>query len=324
MTTISSEEPAAKIPKTDEESVESDSHESHEPSGAFSSPWHFSDVVLIVEGQRFHVHKSTLSMSSPVFEAMFTSEFIEKTALEIPLPGKRADEVETLLCLIYFKKKEHVTRENFEFLLTLADEYQMGEVKELCAQFMTSIFSTNNCLELCRVADCFGLKDVISKCVEEAKSLTMSTIEDDTHYADISPEVKVQICTERIKALEEVLDQYSSTCLDLVRVVYPIVANTLNDVCDNYQMHPQPKRSEPAQPRRPDSGSGFAFAPPRTTATSPDKSRKKFKFSCSCCVRRLEHDWPKEDLTGVMNLPLKTLRLLESQFDAINKSERCH
>ncbi|KAK3699162.1 hypothetical protein QZH41_011862, partial [Actinostola sp. cb2023] len=272
MATISSEEPAAKIPKSDEESAESDSHELDEPSGAFSSPWHFSDVVLIVEGQRFHVHKSTLSMSSPVFEAMFTSEFVEKTALEIPLPGKRADEVETLLCLIYFKKKEHVTRKNFKFLLTLADEYQMGEVKELCAQFMTSIFSTNNCLELCRVADRFGLTDVISECVEEAKSLTMSTIENDTHYGDISPEVKVQICTERIKALEEVLNQYSSTCIGLVRDVYPIVAKTLNGVCDNYQMHPQPKRTEPTadtQPRRSE-GLDFACGSPRTADTSSD------------------------------------------------------
>ncbi|KAK3745868.1 hypothetical protein QZH41_013210 [Actinostola sp. cb2023] len=110
MSTISSEEPAAKRPKSDEESAESDSHDSHEPSGAFSSPWHFSDVVLIVEGQRLHVHKSTLSMSSPVFEAMFTSDFKEKTALEIPLPGKRADEVEVLLNLICFKNKQRVTR----------------------------------------------------------------------------------------------------------------------------------------------------------------------------------------------------------------------
>jgi len=107
MSSISSEEPAAKILKTDEGSSESDSHET---SGAFSSPWHFSDVVLIVEERRFHVHKGTLSMWSPVFETMFTSEFLEKTALEIPLPGKRADEVEVLLNLICFKNKQSVTR----------------------------------------------------------------------------------------------------------------------------------------------------------------------------------------------------------------------
>lgn len=60
----------------------------------FSQPWHFSDVVLSVEGTKFHVHKSTLSMWSPVFEKMFTSDFAEKDAEEIELPGKKSREVE--------------------------------------------------------------------------------------------------------------------------------------------------------------------------------------------------------------------------------------
>jgi hypothetical protein len=32
---------------------------------------------------------------------MFTSNFVESTAKEIPLPGKRADEIEVLLKLMY-------------------------------------------------------------------------------------------------------------------------------------------------------------------------------------------------------------------------------
>lgn len=67
----------------------------------FSQPWHFSDMVLSVEGTNFHVHRSTLSMWSPVFEKMFTSEFAEKDANEIALPGKKADEVEVLLKIVY-------------------------------------------------------------------------------------------------------------------------------------------------------------------------------------------------------------------------------
>ena len=67
----------------------------------FSKPWLFSDVVFAVEERKFHVHKSTLSMWSPVFEKMFTSDFSEKEAREIPLPGKCADEIEILLKLVY-------------------------------------------------------------------------------------------------------------------------------------------------------------------------------------------------------------------------------
>ena len=76
----------------------------------FSAPWNFSDVVLVVEGTKFHVHRCILSISSPVFQAMFTSQFKESTAEEIPLPEKSADEVEQLLKLIYFDdSKQKVT-----------------------------------------------------------------------------------------------------------------------------------------------------------------------------------------------------------------------
>ncbi|KAK3699165.1 hypothetical protein QZH41_011865 [Actinostola sp. cb2023] len=293
MSTISaSEEPAAKIPNSDEESAESDSHESHEPSGAFSSPWHFSDVVLIVEGRRFYAHKCILSISSPVFEAMFTSDFKEKlTALEIPLPGKRADEVEVLLNLICFKYKQSVTHENFEFLLKLADEYQMEDVKKLCTEFMSSNVCKANCLHLCQLADRFGLNDIMKlKCVEEAKSLPMSTIENDTHYADISPEVKVQICTERIKTLEEVLDQYYSTCFDLVGDVYRLFANNHVD-CDNYRMHIK-------------AGSYYLST---------------FVFECYSCKQRLFENWPESGATGAMKEPLKKLHLLERKYNETNR-----
>ncbi|KAK3745866.1 hypothetical protein QZH41_013208 [Actinostola sp. cb2023] len=291
MATISSKEPAAKIPNSDEGSAESDLNESDETSGTFSSPWHLSDAVLIVEEQRFHVHKSTLSMWSLVFEAMFTSDFKEKTALEIPLPGKRADEVEVLLNLIYVKNKQRVTHENFEFLLKLADEYQIKDVKKLCTEFMSSTLRKRNCLHIFQVADRFGLNDMKLKCVDEAKSLTMSTIVDDTQYADISLEVKMQICTERIKALKEVLDQYYSTCLDLVRDVYPLVAK--NDVdCDNYRMH--------------------------TRSRLGYNHKKTFVFECDCCKRRLEVNWPSDNPTRVMKAPLKKLHLLERKYEKLN------
>lgn len=40
-------------------------------------------------------------MWSPVFEKMFTSEFVERDAKEITLPGKKADEIEALLKIMY-------------------------------------------------------------------------------------------------------------------------------------------------------------------------------------------------------------------------------
>ena len=50
-------------------------------------------------------------MNSPVFKAMFKSQFKEATSKEIPLPEKKAGEVLDLLKLIYFK---HVIQEPVE------------------------------------------------------------------------------------------------------------------------------------------------------------------------------------------------------------------
>ncbi|KAL9962433.1 hypothetical protein ACROYT_G031537, partial [Oculina patagonica] len=80
----------------------------------FSGPWKFSDVVLVVEEQRFHVHRSTLAIWSPVFETMFTSNFKEKNSEEIPLPGKKANEFKELLQIMYDTSWDNsmLTKEN--------------------------------------------------------------------------------------------------------------------------------------------------------------------------------------------------------------------
>ena len=67
----------------------------------FSEPWQDSDVILVVENDKFHVHRLILSMNSPVFKAMFKSQFKESTANEIPLPEKKADEVRDFLKKVY-------------------------------------------------------------------------------------------------------------------------------------------------------------------------------------------------------------------------------
>ena len=106
----------------------------------FSEPWKFSDVVLVVEDQKFHVHRSTLSIWSPVFETMFTSQFKEKNMYEIPLPGKKASEIKELLLIIYPTLSETgwntVTKENCYSLGELTEEYQMDPMMQRCENFL--------------------------------------------------------------------------------------------------------------------------------------------------------------------------------------------
>ena len=56
----------------------------------FTKPWRSSDVIFLVDEQRFYVHRWVLAMWSPVFEKMFTSNFSERKETEISFPNKRA------------------------------------------------------------------------------------------------------------------------------------------------------------------------------------------------------------------------------------------
>ena len=75
----------------------------------FSEPWEDSDLILLVEDEKFHVHRQMLSLHSHVFKAMLNSQFKEATATEIPLPGKKANEILDFLKLLYLKEDEGIT-----------------------------------------------------------------------------------------------------------------------------------------------------------------------------------------------------------------------
>ena len=66
----------------------------------FSEPWEDSDVILVVEDEKFDVHRLILRMNSPVFKAMLKT-LKDSTVSEIPLPEKNAGGVLDFLKIIY-------------------------------------------------------------------------------------------------------------------------------------------------------------------------------------------------------------------------------
>lgn len=75
----------------------------------FSQPWEDDDLALVVEGQKFHVHRLILTLNSPVFKAMLTLNFKEATSAEITLPEKNAKEVLDFVKQLYVHKREEIT-----------------------------------------------------------------------------------------------------------------------------------------------------------------------------------------------------------------------
>ena len=172
----------------------------------FLEPWKSSDVILVVEDQKFHVHRSILGFWSPVFEKMFTLEFKEKNSDEIPLPGKKASEIQTLLLMMYPSVEEkQVTKVNCYFLFELAHEYQIESIARKCEALMTSMVKErmeNDVLAMLIYGQKYELKTLISTCIYEARRLTLMELKNHKRRLEIEPDNYLQIAEGIIQRLE--------------------------------------------------------------------------------------------------------------------------
>ena len=172
----------------------------------FLEPWKLSDLVLVVEDQKFHVHRGILALWSPVFEKTFTSEFKEKNIEEIPLPGKKAREIQTLLLMMYPSVEEkQVTKANCYFLFELAHEYQIESIARKCEAQMASMVKKrmeNDVLAMLIYGQKYELKTLISTCIHEARHLTLLELKTHKRRLEIEPDNYIQIAERIIQRLE--------------------------------------------------------------------------------------------------------------------------
>ena len=157
----------------------------------FSTPWEQSDVVLLVERQKFHVHRLILSMSSPVFSRMFSSDFKEKDADEISLPEKKAEEIREMLLVIYPSFGKRVDDTNYQLLLPLAHEYQMKVLTERCEDHLLQVikkeYKITPLLENLMIAQNYTLERVKSEVVNKTQKLSIEEIRGHKLYDQVEP-----------------------------------------------------------------------------------------------------------------------------------------
>ena len=203
----------------------------------FLEPWKLSDVVLVVEDQKFHVHRSFLAVWSPVFEKMFTSEFKEKNNDEIPLPGKKASEIKQLLCMLYPPLEEkQVTKENCYFLLELAHEYRIESIVEKCQSFMALMVKEkmeDDVLEMLIYGQKYQLKTLISACIDGARRLSLKELKQ--HKEEIESDNYLLIAEGIIQRLETQCDEVREGSL-----------KSLARVCQNLYWHDREKNNSRA------------------------------------------------------------------------------
>lgn len=206
----------------------------------FSKPWQFSDAVLAVEGDRFHVHRNILGMWSPVFTMMFAAG----TANLFPLPGKKSAEIKEMLLVIYPTSGKPIDQTNYAFLLDLATEYKMMKLTEKCENYLILRLEKENtqfqlprqnlfalpkglekeasqfppqfpfdpekdfidkCLELLNIGQNYGLDRLQSACIELAMRFKFQKLTTDSNYKNISVSNRERIFEGMVRRTEEEL-----------------------------------------------------------------------------------------------------------------------
>ena len=103
----------------------------------FSEPWKDSDVVLVVEDKKFHVHRCILSLQSPVFKAMFSGNFKDSKQDKIELKDDKYQAMLLFLQLLYPPNmldggNVSINDTNILLILEVADKYAAINVIKQC------------------------------------------------------------------------------------------------------------------------------------------------------------------------------------------------
>lgn len=199
----------------------------------FAEPWKLSDVVLVVQDRRFHVHRGTLAIWSPVFEKMLSAEFKEKNNDEILLPGKKAKEFEVMLQMMYPSLEEKpVTKTNCYFLFKLAHEYQIEIIIQKCVNLMVSMVKDkreNDVLGMLIYAQKYQIKSLISTCIFEARRLTLREFRRHGMRDQIEGDNYVQIA-------EGIMERHEKKCRDVKVTLQSQLKNVCQSLCNHRGM----------------------------------------------------------------------------------------
>lgn len=130
-------------------------------SGAFfANPNNGYDIIFIVSGERLHLHKVVLSLSSHVWKKMFSIDMEERHQSEIVIEGKTPEEMKLILRYIYPPNHRFwdIDASNVVPLLSLAMEYDVPMLIERSEAFLVSVNDKCLTIPMVNCASSFGLR----------------------------------------------------------------------------------------------------------------------------------------------------------------------
>lgn len=128
----------------------------------------FSDVTLIVEGEKLTAHKNVLAARSPIFYGMFaggSETGLRKHDIEIEIDDAYYDTVKDMLKFVYTGELRELDEEAAKKLLVTAHKYAIEDLHTRCQETLCKFLNTGNAVEILNLADSCDAKMVKEECV---------------------------------------------------------------------------------------------------------------------------------------------------------------
>ncbi|CAO4382169.1 unnamed protein product [Caenorhabditis nigoni] len=156
-----------------------------------------TDAILVVEGKKLHVNKALLSYHSDYFNALFNSDFKEKSMPEIEIEKVGFREFAILLSFVHGTRiKERY--QNLEYILDLSDRFLLPSVKPYLEEIL---IKDNRCrVDKLRIAEKYQLDDLFKHAIQQfTKEDTLWKLERNSDYKELSADTKVLLLSHILR-----------------------------------------------------------------------------------------------------------------------------
>ena len=154
------------------------------------------DVVIVVEGHRFHAHRIVLASISDYFHTMFLGDFAERRQTEITLHNVDAASMTTLIDYAYTGTAQCAVHE-VEQLYASAHFLRFDDVVAECSKWLMSHADLSNCLHLGLFADRYS-DSLLMSVSDRTAAVNIVDVDDTEEFLELSVEH-----LRRIIALDE-------------------------------------------------------------------------------------------------------------------------
>ncbi len=156
-----------------------------------------TDFAFVVDGQELKAHKFVLAARSPVFRKMIEAPMRESQEASVTIDDFSAEVVGEMLTFLYSEKVPHI-EEMVKELLTIADKYQIEDLKLLCGQELDRCLTIDNAAETLMLADTHNVEPLKMACTKFVA----------IHYPEVQEtDDWATVVSERLRLYTEVLEE---------------------------------------------------------------------------------------------------------------------